>query len=318
MIGGPRGGVEVRRVPGGGPALSALAVAVDPPAVAPPSLDAQLSTLLQRARERGVTTFDLADARFPARAERLLSRAFPIPDPDLGVIVGRSKESLAAEGASRDGSAPARDLETASRASLEASRRRLAPLPISVVEWRPDLPASSDTRDEANGLPPLAGSAEGPQWAVRLALPWMDQPAPEHATAVFGGELSLLDHRVIPWFESRSTSSPAWLIARNVFSNGRLDGSRFAAVSSLAGPGMGPVDVRRLHSEFDPVLSLGFLTEGRRRTMAQAALHFVLGWPWVVTAVVPLPDPHRMDEILGFAASPPLSDEEKRRLDLVK
>jgi aryl-alcohol dehydrogenase-like predicted oxidoreductase len=79
-----------------------------------------------------------------------------------------------------------------------------------------------------------------------------------------------------------------------------------------------PADMRRLRREFEPVLRLGFLTEGGRRTLAQAALRFVLRWPWVVTCVIPLPPPERFEEILGFGSAPEISDEELARLGLVK
>ena len=132
------------------------------------------------------------------------------------------------------------------------------------------------------------------------------------------GSLSLLETDLIPTFESASVGERAGLIAYDPFAGGRLDGSRFAEQSLLPGPATGPVDVRRLHEEFDPVLRLGFLTEGRRRTLGQGALQFVLAWPWVVTTVVPLPSPERFDELLGYAARPPLTEEEMERIGLVK
>jgi hypothetical protein len=38
----------------------------------------------------------------------------------------------------------------------------------------------------------------------------------------------------------------------------------------------------------------------------------------VATAVIPLPSPERLEEILGFGGTPPLSDDELARLSLVK
>lgn len=307
-----------RRLPGASLSLSALTIALDPPAVAPAAADAQAVALLRRARERGVTTFDVARARFPPRAERLIASAFSRPDPELAVIVGRSVESLATERGVADRTAPGDSVGDALETSLGQSRRRLYPAPVSIVEWDPD--AGENSRSSAPpSMPTLPeGKAPGPCWAIRLAPSETRLPESPCSPELFVGELSLLDEGVASLFDSRAPGTPASLIARNPFSDGRLDGSRFAAASMPGTPGEGPVDVRRLHEEFDPVLRLGFLTEGHRRTLAQAALRFVLGWPWVVTCVIPLPPPERFDEILGFATCPPLSDDELSRLARLK
>jgi len=310
--------VENRRLPRTERRFSAVSISVDPPAVAPPSADARAAALLRRAREHGVTTFDVADARFPERAERLIATAFPIPDPDLAVIVGRSVESLASERTRQGDSSPPQDLDTALAESLERSRRRLAPVALSVIEWHPGPGGGAE---DAPGSAALPGTTTGPGelvWSVRLPTPVSVLPKFERSPALFTSELSLLDLGLVSVFEPTDDQVEARVVARNPFADGRLDGSRFATTAMLAGPGAGPVDLRRLRAEFDPVLALGFLTKDRRRTLAQAALHFVLRWPWVATAVIPLPSPERFEEILGFGGTPPLSDDELARLSLVK
>jgi aryl-alcohol dehydrogenase-like predicted oxidoreductase len=313
-----RPSIERRPVPGTKRSFSAVTISVDPPAVAPPSADARAVALLRQARDRGVTTFDVADARFPERAERLIAAAFPAPDPVLEVIVGRSVESLARERLDRGRPTPVEDLGAALRESLEHSSRRLAPALVSVVEWCPETLGGSADPQASASLPPTPSGGEKILWAVRLPPTPFALPGTARSPALFAGELSLLDHEVVPWMALESGKLEARLIARDPFSDGRLDGSRFAAAATLAGPGEGPLDLRRLKSEFDPVLALGFLTKARRRTLAQAALRYVLDFPWVVTAVLPLPAPERFEEILGFAASPPLSEEERTQLGLVK
>ncbi|MCI4340688.1 MAG: hypothetical protein L3J73_05435, partial [Thermoplasmata archaeon] len=71
-------------------------------------------------------------------------------------------------------------------------------------------------------------------------------------------------------------------------------------------------EVRR---EWAPVLALGFLTEGHRRTLAQAAVQYLLGVPGVVGVVVPLTDPAAAVAIGGALSAPPLSDEDRARID---
>ncbi|MGP8067230.1 MAG: hypothetical protein ACLPU9_03210 [Thermoplasmata archaeon] len=310
--------VEPRRVHGTERSFSALTISVDPPAVAPPSADARAATLLRQAREHGVTTFDVADARFPMRAERLIATAFPSPDPDLAVIVGRSIESLSRERTPRGDPMPATDLEAALEESLEQSRRRLAPAPLSVVEWRPDTDGSSGDTSISGSAPVSKGGPKEPLWAVYFPSPPTTLPRSGPSPSLFTGELSLLDREVVPLFNPANGRPETSLIVRNPFADGRLDGSRFAAAAMLAGPGEGPVELRRFQAEFDSVLALGFLTKDRRRTLAQASLRFVLGFPWVPTSVIPLPTPERFEEILSFGASPPLSDDELARLGLVK
>jgi aryl-alcohol dehydrogenase-like predicted oxidoreductase len=310
--------VEPRPVPGADRSFSSITISVDPPAVAPPSADARTTALLRQARDHGVTTFDVADARFPARAERLIATAFPSQDPELAVIVGRSVESLARERTPRGDPMPAETLGAALEESLEQSRRRLAPADIAVVEWRPDSDGSSGDAS-ASMEPLLAGSGlKGLQWAAYLSSPPTALPRSGRAPILFTGELSLLDREVVPLFDDANGATEVGLIVRNPFADGRLDGSRFAATGMLAGPRAGPVELRRFQTEFDSVLALGFLTKDRRRTLAQAALRFVLGFPWVVTSVIPLPTPERFEEILSFGASPPLSEDELAKLGLVK
>lgn len=307
-----------RPIPGSRHFVSAITVTVDPPRVAPPSSDARAVALLQRARERGVTTFDVAGARHPERAERLIARAFPSMDSELGVIVRRSVESIAREAGASESASTTGDLATAVSRSLETSQKRLAPVPIVLVEWEPRDETAVGGPSRFDPETYFDGRIAGPAWATCVDPSVTSLPSPAGPSALFTGDFSLLDERIVRLFEDPSRSPLARLLARDPFAGGRLDGSRFAATAALSGPGSGPVDLRRLHTEFDPVLPLGFLTEGHRRTLPQAALHFVLGWPWAVTAVVPLPEPGRFEEVLGWDAAPPLTDEEWRRLGFVK
>lgn len=310
--------VERRNIPGSRYSVSAITVTVDPPAVAPPSVDARTVALLQRAREWGITTFDVAGARHPERAERLIARAFPSTDPAVGVIVGRSVESLAREAASPESAPITGDLLGRVLRSLESSGKRLAPVPIVVVEWELAADAEGGGASQSGPQPFPDRDSEGPMWAMRLDSSTVTLPPVPGSAALYAADLSLLDHRAVRLFEDTLGPPDARLLARNPFAGGRLDGTRFAATTAPSGPAAGAVDLRRLHTEFDPVLRLGFLTEDRRRTLAQAALQFVLGWPWVVTAVIPLPEPGRFEELLGWDAVPHLSDEDRRSLGFLK
>lgn len=310
--------VERRALRGTARTFSAVTISMDPPAVAPPAADARTVALLRRARERGVTSFDAASARFPERAETLIATAFPLPDPELSVIVGRSIESLARELAPGEKRSSEGTLVRALRTSLEQSRRRLGAIPIAILEWdAPGHERSSATQDLETPIV-TEGSDLDFLWAVRLPSAASELPRAHYHPALFAAGFSLLEHGPASLFERTAAEGGPALIARDPFSNGRLDGSRFASVGIPGGPEDRPVDVGRLQREFEPVLRLRFLTEGRRRTLAQAALRFVLRWPWVVTCVIPLPPPERFEEILGYGSTPTISDEELTRLGLVK
>jgi len=310
--------IDRRPIPQSQRMVSMLAISVDPPAVAPPSADARSIALLRRARERGVTTFDVARARFTDRAERMLATAFPSPDPELGVILGRSVDTLASERDLHGNPLGAPDLPGLLRESLAQSRRRLGPLAVSIVEW--DSTSGETTTAEADPPMPPPWDVLGADlaWSIRIPSRINSLPGVGAIRPLYTGELSLLNDQVVRLFEQAEGGPSSALIARDPFSGGRLDGSRFAAASVPGGPGGRPVDVRRLHQEFDPILRLGFLTKHRRRTLSQAALRFVVAWPWVATVVIPLPTPERFDEVLGFGSSPPLDTEEWAQLGFVK
>lgn len=307
-----------RQVPGAHLRLSAVTISVDPPAVAAPIADDRTVALLRRARRLGVSTFDVAEARFPQRAEKLIATAFPLSDPSLAVIVGRSAESLAKERTPRGEAISSQDLEAALEESLEQSRRRLAPAPVSIVDWTPETDRKRESTLGPGGSLSAGARTAGLLWVRRLPSSPAALPPTGTSPALFSGELSLLDPGLIPLFESANEKPGASLIARDVFSGGRLDGSRFSTGVALGSPGAPPVDLRRLHEEFDPILRLGFLTAAHRRTLAQAALQFALAWPWVTTAVIPLPTPENLDSVLEFGSRPPLTGDELCRLGLVK
>ena len=306
--------MEQRVVPGSSVRFSALTVTVDPPSVAPPSLDARVVAGLQRCRARGVVTFDVGDARFPERAERLIAAAFPSPGPEVGVIVARSVESLAGERRAGVNPSDPVQLEAAIEESLGGSRRRLGSVPVKVVEWRSSATELSFPEGGRDTPPIPRLSDPATILALRLSTGGRPPSGASQPKVLFSGELSLLDHSLESILEQMAARHPIAFLARNPLAEGRLDGTRFSHSTALSGPGDGPIDLRRLRREFDPVVRLGFLTAGHRRTLAQAALRFVLIRPWVVSAVVPLPAPERMDELLGFEASPPLDREELERV----
>jgi len=124
----------------------------------------------------------------------------------------------------------------------------------------------------------------------------------------------VLDHSLLPTLRTLAERATLGFFARDPLAGGRLDGTRFERTVADRGPAARPPSLRELEREFAPVLSLGFLSEGRGRTLAQAALAFVLYWPWVCSAVVPLPRVERLRELADAMSRPPLAEVEIARL----
>jgi aryl-alcohol dehydrogenase-like predicted oxidoreductase len=302
-----------RHLPSGGPDFSVLGLVVVPPPLPGPSGDRRVIALLRRARAAGVTTFDVASSPQPRQAELLLGAAFPSEDRDLRVIVGRKWDELLRPETGTPRAEAAEDLSTRLRRSLEESARRFGPDRLAMVEWLDEeFPSHLDWDSAVHGIPGVTApglvrrvSGNPPRIPEVLGTP--------SVPPVLSGPLSLLDGRVIPLMDQASAGRRARFLARDPFAGGRLDGSRAAGTGVERGPGAGPIRLRELQAEFEPVLRLAYLTEGHVRTLAQAAVRFAAAWPWVVSVIAPLPPADRLEELLGTFATPALSPEEIRR-----
>jgi aryl-alcohol dehydrogenase-like predicted oxidoreductase len=129
-----------------------------------------------------------------------------------------------------------------------------------------------------------------------LAVPWnLIDPSP-------GTEVLAVAH---------ASSIP--VVATNPFADGLLDGSRLRA-SPIGGDSTGgpprPWDARRMRDEFAPVLRLGFLTEGGRRTLPDAALAYARSPPEVVSVEITPADAGQLASSVTASSGPELTKEE--------
>ncbi len=298
-----------RRTPlGRSYSVSPFAWSLDPGPGAASLTSESVVRQLRRARDRGITTFDLVESRYPVVAEGRLGAAFPAHDPDLVTILRCDPTSMVA---AKPG--PGTPLAGRIGSALDASKARLGGASQIVVEWTGPLDPKSPGKDALEALEDLRREGEILDVAVPAAL---SEETSDRRGARSGpllsGPFSLLHPDPAARMPEGSQEPTVSWIARDVFAGGRLDGT---AVAARAGPGAGPPvppSLRTLEAEFQPVLELGFLTSRRQRTLAQAALHFVLRWPWVVVASIPFPVPERWEELLAVGRSTPLSDEEVR------
>jgi len=303
-----------RRVaPGGSYSVSCVSVALEsPPGSAPLAARAAIPAL-QRAHAAGVTGFDLSGLSSPEWGIELLREAFPTPDPELVIIVGPPRADLSASAPLSDESARVEALRT----QISRWRERASPTRQYLVDW------SDPVADRASQPPPVRAldrlREEG--LIVDYALPLRDEEArakarPEVHRPLRSAPLSLLDLHALDAIEREAPADRPGLIARDVFAGGSLDGGLLGRSPLERGPTRPPETVAALHARLDPVLKLGFLTRGRRRSLPQAALAFVLQWPWVLTAVVPLPAPEPGPGLWGRPFGDPLDATELDRLGI--
>ncbi len=305
--------VTRRRVPGTTVDTSVLGVDLDGRALGSTGDDERNVAVLRKARSFGMTTFAVGEGAAGARAERLLALALPNPDPELLIIARRSLGPLASE---RSRASAGSDLEERLRASLAESSERLSPHSIGLLEWRNGADAREDVdvvpaleRMRSNGL--IVDVLTPATRAIELwARPNDDATGP----TLVVGPLSLLDVSLVPAVRARADVRPVGVFVRDPLAEGRLDGSRFDRTVAERGPGTPPPTLRELQREFAPVLELGFLSSGRRRTLLQASVQFVAAWPWVCSMLVPLPRPERLGELADATVSPQLSEEEVARV----
>jgi len=304
----PRSGTAVsrRRLPVSGLEVSAISVAVDPlgPDVTD---DRRVAEQLRKARRFGVTTFDLSESRHPDRAEGVVREAFPGHDPDLVLIVSATSTESPSGAPNR--------LEPASGTPGDRLLRLSSVARLIGVLGEPAVAFGGAGAEglRSTGTPP--GSALLSDWAL------IDRLGPHIAgrdetltSPLLIGPLSLLDHRAVAQMERADPAAGPRYIVRDPYAGGRLDGSRFLSIlPERLGP-HAPLGLRDLHAEFDPILRLGFLTEGHRRTLAQAALQFALHWEWVATITIPMPTPEQLESVLLAETVPPLTSEEIARV----
>ncbi len=280
-----------RNVPGHDLTLSSLTFAVPESGVGAPR--PRLAREIERALEIGVTSFDLRALHDPRGAGELILKA---------AAGARSRPVVWVRGTS--GSAPSSGPPGLGRAMQRPSPTGAVP-PSTLASWEDRLSVVLESDDPAGVRP------EGGPQVHRVAEESFD---PGHAPdGLWAGRLSLLAPGFARAFAVRGPRPGFALVAEDVLAGGALDGS-WAAPPFGSGHPAAPARIADLEAQFRPVLELAFLTRSRQRTLLGAAVAFALQWPWVATAVVPLPTPDRLDDVVRAADAPPLDDAELRRL----
>lgn len=302
-----------RTGPDGSYSISCLTVSLSDPLGAVPLATRSVVTALRHARSLGVTGFDLSGLSSYEWGTQMLREAFPTPDPEHVVLLGPPREGGLGRTTVGDGTG----LEERMRGAIGRMREQLGGAGRWVVDWSPSA------RDPSPVPPPLSalGRLRSEGVIADFAVPIPSGYEPEtlaHGArpSLVSGPLSLLEVATVDAVRGMSPTDRFALIARDVFAGGALDGRWLSRSPLERGPARHPETVAELHARLDPVLRLGFLTAGHRRTLPQAALAFALQWPWVLTAVVPLSTTEEWETRFGGSLGLALDPSELRRLGI--
>ncbi len=289
--------------------------------------DAEAISLLRRARERGITFFDTADTYGNGRGETILRDAFPGAERDgivIGTKFGYDWESNVGQRREGHEEAPHRfDLAFLERA-LEGSLRRLGTDRIDVYQlhnvrlehmqtddlWTFVERARRDgkVRSVMVALGPAIGWAEEGRYAL--------EQCPVDGVHMIYNALELDPGRELIGV-ARATGRS--ILVRVPHSSGMLEGHYTPDT-------VFPENDHRRHrprawliNGIQKVEQLRFLeepdAEGRRATLGQAALRYVLRAPEVVSELPNIYHAGQIDEFAGAADAPVINDEQAARVE---
>ena len=157
-------------------------------------------------------------------------------------------------------------------------------------------------------------------WGMRFVGGVPDLPTVRQAVAsgarVFALEFHLLNAREAAPVARAIAGAGGSIVVLDPHADGRLNGERLETPLAFAGAPPGrPADWPSVLEELAPVTRLGFLTAGRRRTLAQAAIQYVLEEPGVASALVRPFDAPRLREWREAGHRPPLTAAERDRVE---
>ncbi|MEZ4553098.1 MAG: aldo/keto reductase [Dehalococcoidia bacterium] len=280
-------------------------------------------TLLRQAYDRGVTFFDTADTYGNGRGETLLAQAFPARDRDdivIGTKFGYDWQARTARRQEGQREAPHRFDVPFLEQALEGSLRRLGTDRIDLWQlhnvrmehlYRDDVWTFLD-RARREGKVRAVGVALGP------AIGWRDEGI--HALQELPVDLVHMIYNALELDPGRELIRAAReagrsLLVRVPHSSGMLEG-RYTEDTHF------PERDHRSHrprawltNGLRKIEQLDFLTAGGERTLAQAALRFVLHDTAVVSALPNVYDRDQLDEFVAASNCPDLAPDDIARIE---
>ena len=242
--------------------------------------DAVSLRAIEAAYEAGITFFDTSDAYGAGRSETLLGKAFKAK---------RDRVVIATKGGNR--TVDGRWVKDFSKAwlsrALDASLARLGMDYVDLYQLHSPT-ATEDYRDEAfEALEALKAQGKIRSYGVSVGPaahgPWVIRNTRADTIQVV---YNLLEREPEQELLALAQAQGVGIIARVPLASGFLTGKFTADVTFPANDHRGrtytPEKIREIAGQ---VARLGFLTEGRRKTLAQAALQYCLAHPAVSTVI---------------------------------
>ncbi|MCI4324395.1 MAG: hypothetical protein L3K00_00685 [Thermoplasmata archaeon] len=257
-----------------------LAISLGPtPLDATGTVASRLSAVVRAAVGRGILMFDLTEAPEPLRCWDLVAAAAGPPWVDaMAFVTATSPSGSDSVGVAR----PDRIVRF-----VEGSDFLRAPPSGSIT--------GSGVRFRDISL-----AEAGSERCVRAGASWVSFPG------------HLLEARRTHAVVEVVRTAGAQALVTNPHADGRLDG-RWLAEGSLANDGPPrPLGLAELQRAYAPLLPLGFLTAGHRRTLPQAAVGFVQALGAVPS--VRVRDLRQFEEFANPASFPSLAAEEMTRI----
>jgi aryl-alcohol dehydrogenase-like predicted oxidoreductase len=181
-------------------------------------------------------------------------------------------------------------------------------------------PSQSDLRAPgfARAMERLVSTLGAPVWGAAWTSGTDAQLCAHDALALgarlIGLPISLLSFAAALEIGRKATDAGAGLVGLDPMAGGALDGSFLTGSPLERDAGSRPSTLGELTERLGPITQLGFLTEGRRRTLPQAAVRFVLDLPAVVSVSCDIRSPATILELASVERVPSLSDEELDRV----
>jgi hypothetical protein len=244
------------------------------------SAASRLSALVRAAAAHGVLLFDLTEAPEPQRWWDLAAVAAGPHWREATVFVGA--------------------------AGTSGAIRKEEPFPRNVVRFYEEPGSPREARDPvrpAGGarFRDLALAEVEAERSLKAGATWVSVPG------------HLLEARRVRALVETVREVGGDVLLTNPHADGRLDGRWLSEGTLSTGGTPHPLGFAELQRAYAPLLPLGFLTEGHRRTLAQAAVAFVQAVGAVPS--VRVRDLRQLDELADAGRFPPLSAEEMARID---
>ena len=276
--------------------------------------------LIGRALELGVTFFDTGDAYGQGRNEEIVGRALARADRDSVAISTKFGYELDSDRRRHaEGERPQDFSPEHARAALEASLRRLGTDHVDLYQLHNPRMDAIERDDLFAELEALRAEGKLREYGVALgpAIGWREEGLTairERPIAALQTVYNLLEQEPGSDFLAAAADAGAGIMARVPTSSGLLE-DKYTAETTFSGS-----DHRRhrkrewLLEGLQKVEKLRFLTIPGERTMAQAALKFILAQPAMACVIPTITTLAELEEFAGTQDAPDLTAEELERI----